>query len=101
MSHAVTEPANAINAYTCTAPGCGWRAVTIARAAGETPRFIACGRVPTHRAESACHIVEAGVVPTHEWVRPTDDEIRRKPWLAGYAARGGLLLRDLPVPVCQ
>lgn len=104
MSHVVTrdlEPAHAINAYSCTDAACGWRAVTISRTAGLTPRFIPCERHPQHRAESACYIVAAGSEPTHEWVKPTDEEIRRKPWLAGYVARGGLLLRPLGVLVCR
>jgi hypothetical protein len=101
MSHVVTEPMNAVNAYLCTDPGCGWRAVTIARAEGETPRFIPCDRNPKHRAETQCHCVDPTWEITHEWYRPTSDEIARKPWLAGYAARGGLLLRPVPVLVCR
>lgn len=98
----MSEPANAINVYTC--PRCGWRMVTINRVEGTTPMFIRCGSdkkcddTTFPGAVSAIYRVRQTLTPTHEWYRPTTATERKKlrdPNIRQHVALGGLLLRRI------
>ncbi len=100
----MSEPANAINVYTC--PECGWQAITINRVEGTTPFQICCeGNCRASGwnggAYSSFYQVDQSLTPTHEWYRPTTAGERKKlrnPDTREHVALGGLLIRELPAP---
>lgn len=91
------ERAQMVNVYTC--PVCGWKAVTRNLVAGVTPMFIKCEGPERCDAKtfpvcgSSCYRVDQKQEPTHEWYKPTEDELMRRPWMIEHVAKGGLALR--------
>ena len=91
---------NDINVYQCNN---GHDTVTIDRDEGTTP-FITTCPVCKERSQSRLYRVDQGMIPTHEWYRPTgaeiDDICIDKPWeqqrmIRHHVSRGGLLLREI------
>lgn len=110
------------NRYTC--PKCGWSIVTVDRDEGVTPMFIRCegkqcdaGTFPA--AASSCYRVDQALVPSHEWYRPTEEQLLERlaegraaapaeatpedfaaheSRLRRHIEHGGLLIRQLPTP---
>lgn len=92
----MTEAARAINVYTC--PTCGWKAITRNLVEGVTPFLIRCEGKKCDKDNfpgcmSAMYRVNQHQTPTHEWYKPSDEELMRRPWAIDHVAQGGLLLR--------
>jgi len=101
------EQQNKINAYIC---GQLHSTITQNKDEGVTPMFITCDQC-NGRATSKMYMVDQALQPTHEWFKPTEDEIKfeaRKmakyhhiPYdgiynsLKEHARKGGLSLRKI------
>ncbi len=84
-----------INVYECQA--CGESIVTIDKAEGVTPMFLACRANPTcgGRSVSKMYRVPQDLEPTHEWYRPSLAlRLTASEW--DHVSRGGLLIRPVP-----
>jgi hypothetical protein len=92
------ETKNAINIYTCKV--CGWKAITKNLEEGVTPAFIGCEGNDCDKHElpaciSSMYHVPQNLQPTHEWYKPTEDELMRKTWMLEHVFKGGLVLRKV------
>lgn len=92
------EEKNKVNTYTCQANN-QHVTVTVNRDEGVTPMFIDC---PTcnHRAVSGFYRCDQGLIPTHEWYKPTLAEIKRakrkhQRAYIDHVNMGGLLMRPI------
>lgn len=65
---------NRINVYTCKS--CGHQIVTIDIEEGVTPFMIDC-KICKKDATSSFYRVPEGLVPTHEWYKPTVKELKK------------------------
>ena len=89
------------NVYTCKQ---NHRTVTIDRDDGTTPFMIQClfgpeGSAPVCKsmAESSFYRCDQSLVATHEWYKPSAEEMSRekRPAILQHVAMGGLLLRRI------
>lgn len=103
------ENANQKNAYVCTNLH---TTVTVNKDNGVTPMFISCP-VCNERAASMMYKINQALEPTHEWYKPTEEqiigeakffalanELDEKLLLSGlkdHVKQGGLLMRKIKV----
>lgn len=88
---------NRINTYTCVRKSCGNVIITKDVDAGVTPFIIGCPKCG-ERAQSSFYKAALGSTPTHEWYRPSLDELKGNahgPGAIEHILRGGLLLRQI------
>lgn len=85
-----------INVYTCAE---GHKTVTVERGEGVTPMLLRCRVSPgcSHMARSAFYVVaDPKPTPTHEWYRPSDEEVDAMPAAhRDHYRRGGFAIREL------
>jgi len=92
----MSEQKGQINAYECQK---GHFTVTINAHSGTTPFIIGC-KYCGDRAESHMYRVDQGLVPTHEWYKPSIKKAKNidkaYPGVLEHVEKGGLLLRSIP-----
>ena len=89
-----------VNAYECES--CAALRIMVDRAEGVTPMFLAC-HVCGGRSSSYMYGVPQDLVPSHEWFKPTDDELVAKyasmprvlESMRRHVANGGLDIRPI------
>lgn len=82
-----------LNGYLCRK--CLQTTYTIDIVEGVTPFMIDCPACGAGVAVSLMYRVPTGVVPTHEFYRPSEKWARRKgPDMLDHVRRGGLVLRE-------
>lgn len=89
------ERVGEVNQYECQDPECTRVVTTVNRAAGVTPMFITCAKC-RGPMQSKWYDVDQALAPTHEWYRPTPDELAGKSLAQiDHVRDGGLLLREV------
>ena len=85
------------NIYKCER--CGGENVTVNRDAGVTPFIVRCRKPGCEgEAQSQFYQVDQSIRPTHEWYRPTgEDLVRLESAMLAHVEQGGLVLRRIDI----